>query len=398
MESHQLTAPRAAKEGLKHALAKQTHLRDRLKKTLSLALLLIFFTAPLARAEQTITMTFVGDCTIGTDEELNRYKHSFVKSAQEKGYAYFFANVKDLLAQDDLTVANMEGVFTDRKGDKRSNRKYNFFGPPEFVSILTLGNVDAVSLANNHAGDFGLPGLESTQKVLEGAGISWFNAQKPFIFEKNGIKVALLGLWRGDYASVGGDFYRLITQLKKEGVNAVICNLHFGQEYATKHVDNQTKLAYKAVDAGADLVIGHHPHVLEGVENYKNRRILYSLGNFVFGGTSMVKGLETMLARVTLRFSDSGEYLGQDLKLYPAYISGDPVTNDFQPRLVAGEEARKVLELVAADCVEPMMEYPMRDGALVFPYLDKDARPTPTPTPVPAATPDPSILKMDQKS
>lgn len=342
--------------------------------------LVLLLPLSMARAEErSILLTFVGDCAIGSEDKYRTFNYSFHGYLREHGYAYFFEKVRDFLAEGDLTIANLEGVFSESKGGKRT-RKFNFRGEPDFVQVLTEGGVDVVSLANNHALDYGEVGLERTKEALTGAGIHWFKGQEAYLYEKDGITIAFVGLCKSDYFVAGNEFYENISRLKEEGVNAVVCCLHFGQEYKTKHAERQTEMARRAIDAGADLVIGHHPHVVQGTEVYGNRTIVYSLGNFVFGGNVYIRtkfessALQCLVARVELRFAGDGSYLGQQLKLYPAHISEEGKNNTYQPRLVTGEDAQAVFDLVAADSAAPILTYPVEDGALVFPYLDKWGR------------------------
>ena len=133
-----------------------------------------------------------------------------------------------------------------------------------------------------------------------------------------------------------------IADAKDAGANAVIAYMHAGGEYYSYHIPAQTDLAHNLIDAGADLVVGSHPHVIQGAEVYNGRLILYSLGNFVFGGNTTVRSLETIIPRVALSFADDGTYLGLSLLLYPANVSGNASENDYQPRIVQGEAAEAV--------------------------------------------------------
>ena len=141
-----------------------------------------------------------------------------------------------------------------------------------------------------------------------------------------------------------------IARLKQEeGVNAVVFTFHAGQEYGKHRNQAQETYAHYMIDAGADLIIGHHPHVVQGMEIYNNRTICYSLGNFAFGGNKEVRALETVVVDVALTFDDAGNYLGQQLTLYPANISGTYPENNYQPVLVSGDAAQDVMALIQND-------------------------------------------------
>lgn len=307
--------------------------------------------ASAASAEQQIVISFLGDCTIGCEERVSYLENGFLKAAEREGYAYFFKEVYPLLSHDDLTVANLEGVLKENAYGK-AEKTYNFRGLPSYAQILLLGSVEAVSLENNHADDYGYLGRRATKAALAEAGISYFDFENEFVFEKDGIRIAFLSAWQRWMFQYGQQYENRIASLKESGVNAVVVYVHFGEEYNPYHIKRQSETAYRFIDAGADLIIGSHPHVVQGMEVYKNRLILYSLGNFVFGGNVKVRALETIIPQVTFVFSDSGEALHQQLRIYPAHVSGDAYKNDYQPRLVTGEAADAVYELLDQDSMQ----------------------------------------------
>ena len=155
----------------------------------------------------------------------------------------------------------------------------------------------------------------------------------------------------------------------KEKYDLVIVSFHWGAEkdYAPKA--NQQKMGKLAIDAGADLVIMHHPHVVQGMDIYKNRSICYSLGNFAFGGNASVKAIETVVVDAALTFDDDGTYLGQQLTLYPANISGSYPQNNFQPILVSGDAAQAVMKLIQLDTPYELAPYTDEAGCAQQPYL-----------------------------
>jgi len=336
--------------------------------TLLTLLILLGMFPGAAVADRQIVLSFLGDCTIGNEERLMNQDHSFAKVAAREGYAYFFANVKTLLTEDDLTIANFEGVLkSDHK--RRSNKTYTFRGLPTYAQILRLGSVEAVSLANNHSMDYGALGYETTQYALGAAGVQYFDAATPYLFEKDGIRIGVLGIYAAGFYAKRKMMTEAVQSLRAQGVNAVVVMVHAGQEYATYHSRNQTLIAHLLIDAGADVVIGSHPHVLQGTEVYQQRTILYSAGNFVFGGNAKVRSLETVVARVTLTFGDTGTYLGQQLRLYPAHTSGDPVNNDYQPVLVSGDAADAVYQRIDQDSPTDLVITEQNDLYREYRYL-----------------------------
>ena len=301
-----------------------------------------------AFAETQLTLTFVGDCTLGGEERLMGKDYSFAQVAQREGYAYFLSEVAPLFNQDDATVANFEGVLkADAKG--KANKTYCFRGLPAYAQILPLGSVEIVNLSNNHAADYGTAGLKSTKAALLEQGVGTFDATQAYWLRKDGVSIAFCGFWRTGYYKNRDAYRQTIRDLRAQGADAVVCILHFGQEYSPTHSADQEEMAHTMIDAGADLVVGHHPHVVQGVETYGNRTILYSLGNFVFGGNTSVRANDCLVARVTLTFDAAGAYGSQQLRLYPAHISGDATQNTYQPRLVQGDAAQAVFALVDAD-------------------------------------------------
>lgn len=210
-------------------------------------------------------------------------------------------------------MVNCENAIT--KHDIKVPKTFNFKMDPELVEIFRLHKIQ-VTLANNHVFDYGRKGLEDTLKYLDehgilhvGAGINLAEARKPIIREIEGKKIAFLGY--GNYSPAGkntpGVAYRTpeyviedIREAKKDGCDYVVVNFHWGIERATEPTASDRELAHRAIDNGADLIIGHHPHVLQPVEVYKGKVIAYSLGNFVFGGNSRYPR-DSMLLEVTFR-------------------------------------------------------------------------------------------------
>ncbi len=334
---------------------------------------LLLITPLAASADQTLTLTFTGDCTLGSEQIKQYLPDSLVQVAQQVGYDYFFENVRDLTMNDDLTVINLENVFSDYANEENKNKVYRFRAPKEYVKIITGSGVEACNLANNHTYDFGSQGLRNTKKTLDEAGIGWFGDRDYYIWEKNGIKIALFGMWNSQYQSNKEWYAEKIASLKEdEGVNCVIFTFHCGQEYSGVHNPSQEKFSKFAINAGCDLVVMHHPHVVQGITTINNRYVVYSLGNFVFGGNCKVRALETMVVQALLTFDDAGQFKGSQLKIYPMHISDDPEVNHYQPQRVAGEEAENVLELVRADSTIEIPAYDEELGCVVLPYLEAE--------------------------
>ena len=343
------------------------------------ALILAVFLSLLcggAMADRSVTITFTGDVTLGSEEAKKKQDSSFVSYAAQKGYDYFFANFQEMFQSDDLTVVNLEGPLTDSSKQENKAKTYRFRGSADYANILTGAGIDAANLANNHCPtDFGNQGYNATKAALEDAGVGWFANTKVYIFEKDGLRIAFIGL---NSTKVNGQkawFRKEIPRLKEEeGVNAVVFVFHAGTEYSMHHTKAQTTYSQWAIDAGADLVIMHHPHVVQGLDIYKDRYVCYSVGNFCFGGNKEIRALETVVVQVRLDFDDEGHYLGQKLTLYPANISGHADYNDYQPALVTGEAAERVMHLIQVDTAFELNPWNEETASAPQPYLSSGYR------------------------
>ena len=252
---------------------------------------------PVSRKDEeaSITISAIGDVTLGQDEQF-LYEGSFNQYFKLKGPEYFFSGVKKILSEDDLTIANLEGTLTEaiEKPDKSSqgNQAFFFKGNPHYTAILKDGSIEAVNLANNHSMDFLNKGFMDTVSTLDHAGITRFGDETIAIFEKNMVKIGLIGLNTLGPLEEGVNLESLMSELKdnikdlKEKTSLIIVSFHWGTENKYNPTEVQRKLGHFAVDQGADLVLGHHPHVLQTYELYQGKCIVYSLGNFVFGGNS----------------------------------------------------------------------------------------------------------------
>ncbi len=323
----------------------------------------------------TITITFTGDITLGSEEAYRNRSTSFESYVKKHGDAYFLKNYLDLFENDDLTVINLEGVISDSAEGENKKKEFRFRGAPELLNILKISSVEACNLSNNHMQDYGDRGYKSTQQELKAADIAYFGYRTHYIFEKDGIRIAFYGLVSPKFNSLFPDCKKEIAQLKADGVNAVVFVFHAGTEYGKKRNYLQERFAKAAIDAGADLVIMHHPHVLQGMEIYKNRTVCYSLGNFCFGGNCNVKKPDSLLTAVVqadLTFSKLGEYLGQQLRIYPGHISGTYPQSNFQPVRVTGEEADEVIARIQLDSNFTLNPYSEADGCAVQDYVSAE--------------------------
>ena len=294
-----------------------------------------------------IRLVAVGDIMLDRDVK---------KAGLSNGWEYMFAETASFLRGADVSFANLESPLGDR------GRFINMFqAPPEAVEGLAFAGLDVVSLANNHALDYHHEGLLETMRLLREYGIDWVgagrNLQKaraPLIREVGGVSIGFLAYtemwfvysrepisWRATAEEPGvapAELDQIVEDVQKlrELVDVVVVSMHWGKEYVHEPTPEQMRLARAAADAGADLIVGHHPHVLQGLEFYNQSVIAYSLGNFVFD-LNLPSTWETMLLEFTL--SEQGV---RDLAILPARIFGvQPRILDGAPREAAYQRIRQ---------------------------------------------------------
>ena len=299
------------------------------------------------RKNKTVSFTIsaVGDCTFGTDENF-AYEGSMPAKYDEVGdFNYFFENVKSVFEADDLTIVNFEGTLTD--STTREDKQFAFKADKSYAEILTDGFVETANLANNHSKDYGEQSYNDTMDALDEAGITNFGYDRVAIKKVKGIKVGLVGTYvLADGLGVKDSMEKNIQDLKDEGAQVIIASFHWGEEKAEYPNDVQVELAHAAIDAGADLVLGHHPHVLQGIEQYKGKNIVYSLGNFCFGGNMYPSDMDTMIFQQT--FTLKGGKLQEDnvTNIIPCSVSSAEDYNNYQPTPAAGEKETEILNKI----------------------------------------------------
>lgn len=303
-------------------------------------------TTPEPTAESvSITVSMVGDCTLGTDVNFDQSTSfdAFYQMKNDPGY--FFQNVKDIFTADDLTVANMEGTLTT--SNDRQQKTFAFKGDPSYTEILTRGGVEATNLANNHSRDYGDQSYEDTIQYLEAAGITTFGYDRTAGMDVKGIKVGLIGIYElKDGLGRQQQVIDTIQEVKDQGAQVIIVSFHWGTEKSNVPDDIQKTLAHLAVDQGADLVVGHHPHVLQGIEKYQGKNIVYSLGNFCFGGNKNPSDKDTMIFQQTFTV-ENGELVEDDVtNIIPCSLSSESGYNNYQPMVLEGSEKERVLQKI----------------------------------------------------
>ncbi len=289
--------------------------------------------------DPTVTLMFGGDVTLSDHFETvvgDRYDWAFEKL--------------DEYREADVAMVNLENPLT-RSTLRRPNKQFNFKADPEAVQVLTSGGIDIVNLANNHTMDYEAEGLIETLETLEkagirsvGAGRNITEARRPEILEVKGQRIAYFGYYDADFHAADENTpgtnprhdQRVVEDIQavRDQVDWIVVNYHWGVELAQYPGDWQIDLARLTIDSGADVVVGHHPHVLQGAEIYKGRPIVYSLGNFIFGGNSRTD-YDTAVLKVSLK---------ADRKMKVEFLPVE--VRQYQAQIVKGKKGNEILQQV----------------------------------------------------
>lgn len=337
------------------------------------------------------TISLVGDCTLAG----NRFQSL---CGDDMGYP--FENVREYFENDDATIANLECNFSDAL--LSSGSLFHFKAPTGNADMLVSGGIDFVTTANNHIMDYGQRGLDDTLSALDERGIAYGTDGQSVVFTTES------GLKLGIYCGYGGfmisetQIKEAIDKLKADGAEYIICALHWGVEGAYRPNAYQKNLAHAAIDAGADLVYGSHPHVLQPAEEYGGGLILYSLGNFSFGGNSFPRDYDSVIVQLTLcRNADGGVSL-EACDYIPCSMSGTDENNDFRPtpyKKGSKEFERTMSKLDGS--------FTGADLEVDYSFLDPDPSPEPSKRPelelpgseelpIPSPDPEPSPIPVPE--
>jgi poly-gamma-glutamate synthesis protein (capsule biosynthesis protein) len=341
-----------------------------MKNIIAIFLILFIIKTNLLSQNSTeiISISAVGDVMLSgsAGEFLEKY-----------GYQYPFLHTKEILKSTDLAICNLEGPFVN--SGTPFEKTYTFKVPPKYAPALIDGGFDLVSIANNHIMDYGEEGLFSTMRVLDSLGIKYagagknsIEARKPAVIKIKSKKVAFLAYSttfpeefyaKKDKSGTNFPFEEnLINDVRNcdKNYDIVIVSFHWGAELMEQPKHYQKALAHISIDNGADLVLGHHPHVLQSFEIYKSKLIAYSLGNFSFGSYSE-KAKESVILIVEL---SKDKFSGG--KVIP--ISVHNVVDLFQPKLLSGDRFDKVVEKINEISVEffPEKNVILKDGSINF--------------------------------
>ncbi len=293
-----------------------------------------------------IVISAVGDVMLGINQK-TAYSRSFHEYYDKYGEDYFFQNVKGVFEEDDFTIVNLEGTLTD-SDNIRTTKQWNHKGKPEYVDILVNASVEAVTLGNNHIMDYQQEGVNDTIQTVKDAGLAyglsgdWGHALG--IYEVKGIKIGFVSV--NEYYD-GDRVYQWLEDgledLKSQGADIVIAAMHWGGDKVHELEENQYIMGKWCIDRGFDLVLGCHPHVLQGIEKYNGKYIVYSMGNFCYGGSKNPAEKESMIFQIKFSFAEGVMQEETEAKIIPCRLSSVTNQNDYCPVILEGEEAQKVI-------------------------------------------------------
>jgi Putative enzyme of poly-gamma-glutamate biosynthesis (capsule formation) len=324
-------------------------------------LLVCLVVAPYALGEsktegvaESVVVTVGGDSVLGTRKTYETGPDTFETYIAEHGYTWPYRNFQEMFEKDDFTYVNLEGVFQDDETGYYP-KEFSFRGPTEFAQILSAASIEHVNIANNHFGDYRKSGENSTIAALENEGIAYSGFRNVFVFIKGDIKIGFAGCRETVYKEKPGVVQQDLKELKALGCDVIIYSYHFGKEYSPTHNSLQESMAKYAIKNGADIIIGTHPHCVQGIDYIDGALVIYSLGNFVFGGTLDMSTFDAILGELELRFEDK-VYQGVNLRIIPILTSGSAPKNDFSPVFAQDEDYKRIMQLVQNDTLFDVSE------------------------------------------
>ena len=291
-----------------------------------------------------LLLSFTGDCILGTDEYF-AWDTGLPAYYDLYGPEYFLKNVRSIFEEDDLTIVNMEGTLTEET--TRVEKQFAFKGDPDYVKILTSSSVEAANVANNHSHDYGEKSFQDTVNILETNGIRTFGYDNVAIMEIKGIRVGMFGIYElDDHLERIPQVKQDIAKLKEQQADIIVAVFHWSNELVTVPDENQVTLAHLAIDEGADVVVGHHPHVVQGIEEYKGKMIAYSLGNFCFGGNTHPTEMDTFIFQQKFAMNGAKNITASEYHVIPCRVSSETTYNNYQPTPLTGEEAKETMNKI----------------------------------------------------
>ncbi|MFL6561471.1 MAG: CapA family protein, partial [Bacillus sp. (in: firmicutes)] len=261
------------------------------------------------------------------------------------GLPYFVQGLDNIFLQDDFTTVNLETTLTN--ATNKAVKKFRFKGDPSYAQILELGGIEAVNLANNHIHDYLDKGYQDTITSLKNQNIGYFGYDNKYITTVKDVKIGALGYegW-ADSPEIRRTVTQDIKDLRAQGAQIILVHYHWGSERHYVPDSSQQSLARFTVDNGADLILGHHPHVVQGIEEYKGKFIVYSLGNFMFGGNRNPSDKDTFVFQQTFHLKNGVLTDKKELNVVPFSISSVSSRNNYQPMLLTGSEQKRVKQKI----------------------------------------------------
>ena len=277
--------------------------------------------------EKEYVISVIGDCTLASAQFIDASEHRSIEYHIQQDYSYPFSFTREYFDADDLTLANLECTLSDVR--LQSLEQFSFRAPAAYARILTEGGVDFVTTANNHMSDFGTAGEEFTYMALDEQQIPYGKDGESKLFTtESGLKVGIYCAYNHlepdpDQAEAA------IRQLRADGADYVVCAFHWGKELVYKPFDAQVELAHRCIEAGADLIYGSHSHCLQPVEEYRDGLILYSMGNWVFGGSTAPTDMDTAIIQVHVKRFGDGTIRTDGYTAIPCCVSSRPVKENY---------------------------------------------------------------------
>lgn len=268
-------------------------------------------------------ISFIGDCTLASSQYNNDFEQKL-----NGDYSWPFKNTVQYFKEDSMTIANLECTFSDRK--LTSDGTFYFVAPAEYANILVKGDVDFVTTANNHRHDFAEAGITDTEAALDAVGMAHAGENETYVYDMDGVKVGVYCLFNS-LVPTKALVEKGVQTLKDKGAQYIVCALHWGVEGSYHQTADEVAVAHAAIDAGANVVYGSHPHVLQPIEEYNGGVILYSMGNWSFGGNTAPRDRDTAIVQVKVKKDTDGTLSTDGYDIIPCCLSSVASVNDYCP-------------------------------------------------------------------
>lgn len=292
-----------------------------------------------------IKLSFTGNIMLASYKDQTT-PGSFNEYANNKESSYFLSKVNNIFKEDDFTIVNLENVLTDQpltEINKNTEPAYWYKSKTDNINILTSSSVEGVSISNNHSNDYGPLGKQDTINTISKTNMQYGDYNNIMYFKKNNYVIAVIckGLW---IESQANEIITLIKEAEKKSDYQIVF-FHGGQERIHKPEEWKINATRKLIDNGADLVIGSHPHVLQPREIYKDKEIIYSLGNFCYGGSKNPEN-RTIIYQINLTIDNNNSLINKESNIIPCYVYTGK-SNNYQPAPIEDESIKnKVLNFM----------------------------------------------------